>query len=98
MTKQQKIREDIWQILRASGLHIKEADEALERIWTTLDSQGVVLKVEGIQDMATTASQGEILGAVSEDELLISSEKTLHVFKFFKKGGWSATERLIEEG
>ena len=46
MTKQQEIREKIWQALRSGGLHISETDAMLEIIWDILYAKGVVLKVD----------------------------------------------------
>ncbi|KKM05816.1 hypothetical protein LCGC14_1750220, partial [marine sediment metagenome] len=72
-----------------------ECDTEVEFIMNYLHSQGVVIKVAEISDdVAQTASDGETRTAIGRGMTLVSTSRSVDIFRSFKDMGYVAVEPL----
>ncbi len=96
MTKQEEIREGVRDILAELNDESDIGNPYSKRILEYLHSQGVVIKVYEISDdVAQTASDGETRTACGRGMAMVSTQKSVDVFRSFKDMGYVAVEPLI---
>lgn len=103
MTKQEEIREEVWQVIRRSGVDIFQADDLLEEILRAEDKLGVVIKVDRIDSCDDCPHNHHDYGTRSwggrpsdHCDLLFQLPKGCHKFTT-NEAGYGAFEPLIKE-